>query len=545
MKLFLFTFFLCWILPASVFGQTNATSKLMTYGNQAGGLMDVTLSELTADANTYLLADLGLDLNNNFFLRDQYQTGDDQDVLSITGGPSFSAIYTGVSSANGQFSATQLQLPGTLPEGFAIYWQGFTQHPQGGPSFFQDFSHYRLQVIQSTDQWHASAAQAPAAVANLAWTVKERGLQNRATKIFVCGGGPAVLARDDVPYDTSATAWIYDVSTEQNSWTGSMLESRAFHTATRLDDGRILVCGGVQGPLGGPPPLPYYTQVLNSAEIWQEGSGFTPLPNMGFHRAGHTATLIESGPLAGMVLIAGGVQGGSNHELFGAAEIFYTGLSTTEIFDPVQNLFFPGPSLPEPKAGAQALWLADDRLAIFGGATRRRIGPISIPDFSDLVTFFDPNSLSFGNHLSMPTKRVLFGMTELSNGWVAIVGGAGGDTLNPRALSEVELFSPQSQQFHSLPDLPIGVSFPGVVTASNGDLVVAGGGNGDVFHPDPLKTVFRWQSGGSSWIRLADLPVEQGGGATECLEDGLLWVSCGETGLADTATNSTVKLPLP
>lgn len=516
----------------------------MTYGTTAGGTVDVFLSGVTPDSTTYILADTGLDLNNNTFLQTNFGTGDSQDTLSITGGPTFAAILSGTSTPSGTFPLNGLSLPGTLPHGFEVFWQGFTQHPTPGVDFFQDFSNYRRQVIHDGVQWQDTATLPSVAVANLAWAVKETGLNGRATKVFVCGGGPALLTEDTVPYPTSVTTWEYDVATEEHRAMDDMLESRAFHTVTRLNDGRLLVCGGVTGPFGGPPPAQYFTKVLNSAEIWQEGVGFSSVGPMNGYRAGHTATLIESGPNAGMVLIAGGVEGDVNHELFGVDEILSTGVNSTELFDPATGNFIAGPNLPEPKAGARALWLQNDTLAVIGGVTWRQIGPFKLPDFSDMATFLDPNTMVFGNTRNLLAKRALFGMVELPNGNLVLAGGAGGDILNIGPIADAELFALAGQQFISLPPMPGAVAFNGIAATPTSQVVVAGGAGGTIFDPVPVKSVYQLDALGTAWTTLADLPVEQGGGVTELLEDGNLLVSCGETGVADTATNSTVKLPV-
>jgi hypothetical protein len=73
--------------------------------------------------------------------------------------------------------------------------------------------------------------------------------------------------------------------------------ARLYHTATLLNDGRVLIAGGTDGH-----------SVLSSMEIWDPADnngagGFTPLGNMKTPRQNHSAVLLENGK----VLIFGGL----------------------------------------------------------------------------------------------------------------------------------------------------------------------------------------------------------------------------------------------
>ena len=76
--------------------------------------------------------------------------------------------------------------------------------------------------------------------------------------------------------------------------TGTIAVDRYGHTATLLQDGRVLVAGGVNE-----------NAVLASAELYDPTTGtFSPTGDMTVPRVGHTATLL----LDGRVLIAGGAN---------------------------------------------------------------------------------------------------------------------------------------------------------------------------------------------------------------------------------------------
>jgi galactose oxidase-like protein len=95
-------------------------------------------------------------------------------------------------------------------------------------------------------------------------------------------------------------AEIYDPTTERFTPTGSMTISRSGHTATLLNDGRVLITGGAaDGPITGNP-----SGIQQSAELYDPARRvFAATGNMNVARSLHTATLLSDG----RVLIAGGL----------------------------------------------------------------------------------------------------------------------------------------------------------------------------------------------------------------------------------------------
>jgi hypothetical protein len=126
----------------------------------------------------------------------------------------------------------------------------------------------------------------------------------RDGKMLVVGGLSGGL-------DALASAELYDPTSGTWTATGGMNEARNDHTATRLPDGKVLVVGGTSRSVGG------FTRQLFSAELYDPATGtWSATGGMNEARAFHTATLL----LDGKVLVAGGFD--PNLSRLASAELF-------------------------------------------------------------------------------------------------------------------------------------------------------------------------------------------------------------------------------
>ena len=171
--------------------------------------------------------------------------------------------------------------------------------------------------------------------------------------------------------------------------TGLLTQARAEHTATLLSDGRILVAGGSRGGIGTDAPA------FDTAEIYDPETGeWTVIAVMAVAHTRHTATLLEDG----RVLVTGGRGQITEAELFDPAtgnwssagslsesrahhtatlladgRVLVSGgignVATTDIFDPATDGWARGPIMTESRYDHTATRLSDDRVLIVAGQT--------------------------------------------------------------------------------------------------------------------------------------------------------------------------------
>ena len=139
------------------------------------------------------------------------------------------------------------------------------------------------------------------------------------------------------------------------SWGGAanMSQGRAGHqyNQVRLNDGRILMTGGVDVPslLGATNAAP-----ISGAEAYNPTSNSWQTVNMPVDRALHTATLLDDGRVA----VCGGAQGLLTAPI---------SIADVHLFNPSTNSWSGVPSLAGPRASHTAQLLPDGTLALFGG----------------------------------------------------------------------------------------------------------------------------------------------------------------------------------
>jgi len=277
---------------------------------------------------------------------------------------------------------------------------------------------------------------------------------------------------------------------------GTMGEARASHTATTLQDGRILIAGGFHRTHGGEDES--YTA---TAEIYDPRTGrFSMTGDMTYQRGGHTATLLPGG----LVLIAGGWN------LMGA-------LSSAELYDPTSGTFTTIGSMSMRRGGCAASIMNDGRVLITGGTSR---------DVTASAELFDPVRKTFSAAGAMTVPRYGHTATLIRDGLVLVTGGL---TRREAVLSSAEIFDPGTGAFTAVGDMTAPRARHACVTLARGDVVVVGGTDGTSWRGD-LAVVERYDITARKFVRIPDLahPRARIASSLAPLPDGGLVVSGGD-----------------
>jgi N-acetylneuraminic acid mutarotase len=154
-------------------------------------------------------------------------------------------------------------------------------------------------------------------------------------------------------YDARWETEIYDPTT--NRWTvvaTQLSQTRFYHTATRLPDGRVVVPGGGFDENGI-----WYS--LTNTDVYTPATGaWSQLASLDHARRSHATVLMPDGTL----LATGGSNGGVDDGTQATVE-----LDTTETYDPVKDAWSPGPTLESPRTAHTATLLPNGAVIIAGG----------------------------------------------------------------------------------------------------------------------------------------------------------------------------------
>ncbi len=220
--------------------------------------------------------------------------------------------------------------------------------------------------------------------------------------------------------------------------------SRDRHTATLLDNGKVLVVGGYSD-----------SSTLASAELYDpETRNFTETGSLRFPRFSHTATRLEDG----RVLVAGGWNPNG----------ITRGRTSVEIYDPVSNAFSAGPSLSQGRVSHTATLLNDGRVLILGGNYIENNRSV----LATTAEIYDPNTNSF-SQIPMLNPRYNHTATLLKDGKVLIAAGYA--SVNSPVSQSLDIFDPVSNTFTEASSLAVGRQEHTATLLKDGRVLIAGG----------------------------------------------------------------------
>lgn len=209
-------------------------------------------------------------------------------------------------------------------------------------------------------------------------------------RVLLTGGAEAYNSGFSIGYKPQVHTEIYNPATNLFSAAPDMQAGRWNHTATRLQDGRVLIVGA---PPGGTTGLP-------NAEMFDAGATTVQTVPNASARSQHSATLLNDG----RVLLAGG-----NYS-------FVIPRVDAEIFQPSNGAFQAATGALTASVGHTATLLLDGRVLLAGWADTGE---------SSAAAIFDPATGSVSTTASMTEPRRGHAASRLPDGRVLITGGNG------------------------------------------------------------------------------------------------------------------------
>jgi hypothetical protein len=290
---------------------------------------------------------------------------------------------------------------------------------------------------------------------------------------------------------------------------GSLSEPRSGHTATLLEDGRVLIVGGA---VVGADLL----QTPTWAEVWDQDSGsFQPAGALAVPRYTHTATLLADG----RVLIVGGVDEAGQR------------LTSVEIWDPATETFGPAGPMAQPRWQHASTLLADGRVLLVGGD--RDGQPVTAETWDPADGAFSPAGSLPGS--SAGGFHVPISATLVWDGRVLIVGGFPLGTGDPLF---AHMWDPATESIGA--SIPIPVSHSGALWGHTTTLLPDGR---VLIRGSDAALVWEPESGSISRLDLRfglgpgtdDVALSRDGHTAALLSDGRVLIVGGSGYGADTA----------
>jgi len=282
-----------------------------------------------------------------------------------------------------------------------------------------------------------------------AMNVQRRG----HTATLLTNGQVLVVGGDGSPdfqsLGLSGSAELYDPASGTWRTTGRLNTPRAAFSATLLDDGKVLVAGGVDND----------DNALASAELYDPVAGtWRYTGNLAVARFAHSATRVADGRVL--------VVAGSNDDFF------QTTISSAEIYDPALGIWTAagtiGTALGTARQDVTTALLQSGKVLVAGGYANNGGTPTSyaLAELFDPVTRWSPTG-------AMNVAREGHTMTLLSGGEVLVTGGF--DWMSDSRLSTTELYEPLSGTWRIASSMSTARVGHTATLLPSGQVLVAGG----------------------------------------------------------------------
>lgn len=260
------------------------------------------------------------------------------------------------------------------------------------------------------------------------------------TTVLITGGA-------DTTGGALSTAETFQVATKTfGAVTLGMKCAHKGHTATVLQDGRVLIAGR--------------DGAIACAELYDPGTqAFTRTGDMKVLASDRAAVLLPSGKV---LIVGGSIDGGGC--------ISCRATASAELYDPTTGTFTStAQSLTSARTGATATLLPSGKVLIAGGGTTPTSGMLTTAEL------YDPATDSFASAGSMTAAREYHSATLLPSGQVLIAGGL---SVGQAATMTAELYDPLAGTFSATGAMSSARLLHTATPIGGGLVLVAGGASG-------------------------------------------------------------------
>jgi N-acetylneuraminic acid mutarotase len=331
------------------------------------------------------------------------------------------------------------------------------------------------------------------------WTYTGSLNEARAGTVTLLPNGNVLVTGGITGGATTATAEIYNPATGQWTFTGSMAGPRVTRDATLLANGKVLVAAGYAND----------NIARADAEIYDPSTGtWSSTGSLNIARAGNTATLLPDGK----VLVAGGLDSE------------FDSVAISELYDPDTGTWATTGSLNTARRPGIATLLPTGMVLVAGGI--RGLENVALAS----AELYDPNTGTWSVTGSLNDKRYNGDATLLPNGMVLVAGGYESD-FRGGTLASAELYNPDTGTWSLTGSLSTARYSNSTTLLPNGNVLVAGGFNGDL--EDSLASAELYDPATGTWSTTGSLNTSRGGHAATVLPNGMVLVAGGWTGFGD------------
>ncbi len=293
----------------------------------------------------------------------------------------------------------------------------------------------------------------------------------------------------------NTSAQIYDPETNSWAFARPIPTARTSYTATRLADGRVLVVGGMEGS--------GTVTASGAAEIYDAASGqWSAVARMRTTRHSHTATLLPDG----RVLFAGG----SNAASVGGGPVL-----TAEIYDPATDRWSDAGSISRPREGHAATLLGNGKALLSGGIDYTdRLGIVL-----ESAEIYDPVTNRWSTAGELAIGRRGHTAQKLQDGRVVVAGGIAQGSLMP---AEAEVYDPTTGSWSPAGRLNEPRLSHALSLLPDGRLLVSGGAVTTRIQGQPRAEVY--DPATNAWTRVADMGEGRAWHTSTTLLNGMVLV---------------------